>query len=154
IMGCSNPHPHGQIWAQETIPDEPAKELEQQAEYYKKQGQTLLGDYLDLELQLDERVVVENEHFVVVVPYWAFWPFETLLISRRPLSSFTQMTEEEKAERTDITKEIEVKYDNASEVSFPYPAGFHPAQTDGREHPEWHFHMHFYPPLQRSATVR
>jgi len=154
IMGCSNPHPHGQIWAQETIPDEPAKELQQQAEYYKKQDRTLLGDYLDLELQLDERVVVENEHFVVVVPYWAFWPFETLLISRRPFSRFTDLTEEEKEGLADIIKQITVKYDNVFEVSFPYSAGFHPAPTDGREHPEWHFHMHFYPPLLRSATVK
>lgn len=154
IMGCSNPHPHGQIWAQETISDEPAKELARQTDYFKKHGQTLLADYLDLELDLEERVVVENEHFVVVVPYWAFWPFETLLISRRPFARFTDMTEDEKDGLADIIKQVTVKYDNVFEVSFPYSAGFHPAPTDGREHPEWHFHMHFYPPLLRSATVK
>lgn len=154
IMGCSNPHPHGQIWAQETIPDEPSKELKQQINYYEEHGSTLLSDYLDLELQRDERVVVENEHFVVVVPYWAFWPFETLLISRRPFGRFTDMTEDEKDGLADIIKQITVKYDNIFEVSFPYSAGFHPAPTDSREHPEWHFHMHFYPPLLRSATVK
>lgn len=154
IMGCSNPHPHGQIWAQETIPDEPSKELKQQVNYYEKHGSTLLGDYLNLELQHDERVVVENKHFVVVVPYWAFWPFETLLISRRPFSRFTDMTDAEKEGLADIIKQITVKYDNIFEVSFPYSAGFHPAPTDGKGHPEWHFHMHFYPPLLRSATVK
>ncbi|WP_372639009.1 UDP-glucose--hexose-1-phosphate uridylyltransferase [Fodinibius sp.] len=154
IMGCSNPHPHGQIWAQETIPDEPAKEWKQQTDYYSKHGQTLLSDYLTLELELKERVVVENEHFVVVVPYWAFWPFETLVISRRPFSRFTDMTDEEQGGLADIIKQVTVKYDNLFEVSFPYSAGFHPAPTDEEEHPEWHFHMHFYPPLLRSATVK
>lgn len=154
IMGCSNPHPHGQIWAQQTIPDEPSKELKQQISYYKKHGNTLLSDYLDLELEVDERVVVSNEHFVVLVPYWAFWPFETLLISRRPFGGFDQMTDEEKDALADIVKQITVRYDNIFEVSFPYSAGFHPAPTDGKEHPEWHFHMHFYPPLLRSATVK
>ncbi|PAU95585.1 galactose-1-phosphate uridylyltransferase [Aliifodinibius salipaludis] len=154
IMGCSNPHPHGQIWAQDTIPDEPAKELTRQSEYYKKHGNTLLSDYLDLELERDERVVVSNEHFAVVVPYWAFWPFETLLISRRPFGRFTDMTEAEKDGLADIVKQITVKYDNIFNISFPYSAGFHPAPTDGKEHPEWHFHMHFYPPLLRSATVK
>ncbi len=154
IMGCSNPHPHGQIWAQQTIPDEPSKELVQQTNHYNEHGSTLLSDYLDLELELDERIVVENEHFVVVVPYWAFWPFETLLISRRPFRRFTDMTEEEKDALADIVKQITVKYDNVFEVSFPYSAGFHPAPTDEKDHPEWHFHMHFYPPLLRSATVK
>ncbi|MDZ7680499.1 MAG: UDP-glucose--hexose-1-phosphate uridylyltransferase [Fodinibius sp.] len=154
IMGCSNPHPHGQIWAQQTIPDEPSKELRRQIKHYEQNGRTLLSDYLDKELELDERVVVENEHFAVVVPYWAFWPFETLLISRRPFGRFTDMTEAEKDGLADIIKQITVKYDNIFEVSFPYSAGFHPAPTDGKEHPEWHFHMHFYPPLLRSATVK
>jgi UDPglucose--hexose-1-phosphate uridylyltransferase len=154
IMGCSNPHPHGQIWAQQTIPDEPSKELRRQIKHYEKHGSTLLSDYLEKELEIDERVVVQNEHFVVVVPYWAFWPFETLLISRRPFGRFTDMTDAEKDGLADIVKQITVKYDNIFEVSFPYSAGFHPAPTDGKEHPEWHFHMHFYPPLLRSATVK
>lgn len=154
IMGCSNPHPHGQIWAQETIPDEPAKELKQQRTYYHEHGQTLLSDYLSLELDLDERIIVQNDHFVVLVPYWAFWPFETLLVSRRPFARFTDMTDEEKEALAYIIKQITVRYDNIFEVSFPYSAGFHPAPTDGKDYPEWHFHMHFYPPLLRSATVK
>lgn len=154
IMGCSNPHPHGQIWAQETIPDEPAKELRCQQQYYNEHGSTLLADYLELERKLDERIIVENEYFTVVVPYWAFWPFETLLISRRPLGRFTDLTGAEKDALADIVRKITIKYDNIFEVSFPYSAGFHPAPTDGQEHREWHFHMHFYPPLLRSATVK
>jgi len=154
IMGCSNPHPHGQIWAQQTIPDEPAKELQQQTNYYDKHGNTLLSDYLKLELDKGDRIIVQNEHFVVVVPYWAFWPFETILMSRRPFGRFTDMTEDEKDGLADIIRQITIKYDNVFDVSFPYSAGFHPAPTDGKEHPEWHFHMHFYPPLLRSATVK
>lgn len=154
IMGCSNPHPHGQIWAQETIPDEPAKELKQFTDHFKKNGRTLLSDYLNLELKKNERIVVENDDFMVVVPFWAFWPFETLLISKRPFGRFTDMTDSEKDSLADIIQKITIKYDNLFEVSFPYSAGFHPAPTDGKEHPEWHFHMHFYPPLLRSATVK
>lgn len=154
IMGCSNPHPHGQIWAQETIPEEPKKELVQQKAYYQKHGRTLLGDYLEKELEEESRIVVENEHFVVMVPFWAFWPFETLLVSRRPFGAFTDMTDDEKNGLADIIKKITVKFDNVFNVSFPYSAGFHPAPTDGKPHPEWHFHMHFYPPLLRSATVK
>ncbi len=154
IMGCSNPHPHGQIWAQESIPEEPLKELKQQQAYFEKNGRTLLQDYLEIELVKDERIVVQNEHFVVLIPFWAFWPYETLLISRRPFASFADMTDEEKAGLADIIKKITMKYDNLFEVSFPYSAGFHPAPTDGKPHPEWHFHMHFYPPLLRSATVK
>jgi len=154
IMGCSNPHPHGQIWAQQTIPEEPKKELKQQSEYFKKHEQTLLADYLILELEKAERVVAENDYFVVLVPFWAFWPFETILISRRPFGGFTDMNESEKHALADILKKITIKYDNVFRISFPYSAGFHPAPTDGKDHPEWHFHMHFYPPLLRSATIK
>lgn len=154
IMGCSNPHPHGQIWAQETIPDEPGKELKQFTDHFKKNGRTLLSDYLNLELEKNERIVIENDDFVVVVPFWAFWPFETLLISKRSFGRFTDMTDSEKDSLADIIQKTTIKYDNLFEVSFPYSAGFHPAPTDGKEHPEWHFHMHFYPPLLRSATVK
>ncbi|MEX0723895.1 MAG: UDP-glucose--hexose-1-phosphate uridylyltransferase [Gracilimonas sp.] len=154
VMGCSNPHPHGQIWAQETIPEEPAKELKQFREYYGKHGRTLLSDYLKLELKRKERLVVENDHFAVVVPFWAFWPFETLVISKRPFSRLTDMTNDEKEGLADIIRKLTIKYDNVFKVSFPYSAGHHPAPTDGEEHPEWHYHMHFYPPLLRSATIK
>jgi len=151
MIGCSNPHPHGQIWAQKTIPEEPAKELIQQNNYFKKQARTLLSDYLEEELKEQTRVVVQNNDFVALVP---FWPFETLLVSRRSIGQFTDMTDQEKTSLADIIKKITTKYDNIFNISFPYSAGFHPAPTDGEEYPEWHFHMHFYPPLLRSAIVK
>ena len=154
IMGCSNPHPHGQIWAQESIPEEPEKELYQQKKYFNKHARTLLSDYLNEELKQGERVVAHNDDFVVLVPFWAFWPFETLVISRRTFARFTDMSAKEKESLADIIKIITTKYDNIFNISFPYSAGFHPAPTDGKDHPEWHFHMHFYPPLLRSATVK
>lgn len=154
LMGCSNPHPHGQIWAQESIPEEPMKELAQQEEYFKKNGRTLLSDYLSLELNKAERVIAENDHFVVMVPFWAFWPYETLVVSRRPFARFTDMTNDERDGLADIIRQLTIKYDNLFKISFPYSAGFHPAPTDGKPHDEWHFHMHFYPPLLRSASVK
>lgn len=154
MMGCSNPHPHGQIWAQETIPEEPAKEARQFKKYYAEKGRTLLEDYLNLELKSGERMVAQNEHFAVLVPFWAFWPFETLVISKRPFGTLSEMTGEEREALADIIRKITIRYDNLFEISFPYSAGLHPAPTDGREYPEWHFHMHFYPPLLRSATIK
>src|SRR5690625_7250 len=154
IMGCSNPHPHGQIWAQESIPDEPLKELVQQREYYRNHGRTLLSDYLEIELEREERIVLQNDTFVVLVPYWAFWPFETIIISRRPFGRFTDMKKPEQEGLADVLKRLTTTYDRLFNVSFPYSAGFHPAPTDGEPHPEWHFHMHFYPPLLRSAHVK
>lgn len=154
LMGCSNPHPHGQIWAQESIPEEPFKELQQQRQYFAKHKTTLLGDYLHLEYAHKQRIVTENDHFVVLVPFWAFWPYETLVISKRPFAGFNDMDEPEKDALADIIRRITIRYDNIFQISFPYSAGFHPAPTDGQAHPEWHFHMHFYPPLLRSATVK
>lgn len=154
MMGCSNPHPHGQIYAQKTIPEEPSAELDRQTHYYNRHGRTLLGDYLEREEELEERLVVRNDHFAVVVPYWAYWPFETMVISRRPLARFTDLSEGERKGLADILRKITTRYDNLFQVSFPYSAGFHPAPTDGKEYPQWHFHMHFYPPLLRSATVK
>ncbi|AYA37814.1 UDP-glucose--hexose-1-phosphate uridylyltransferase [Hymenobacter oligotrophus] len=154
MMGCSNPHPHGQIWAQRTVPSEPAKETVQQLAYYQQHGRTLLADYLGIELQKRERVVLENEHFMVLVPFWAVWPFETLLVARRPVQDITQLTPEERDALADAIRRLTIRYDNLFNISFPYSAGLHQRPTDGQEHPEWHLHMHFYPPLLRSATVR
>lgn len=154
IMGCSNPHPHGQIWAQETIPVEPAKELVQFKKYYQEKGRTILSDYLEIELEKGERILYENESFAVLVPFWAVWPFETLLISKRPIQNLTQMSVKEVNELGKALKHILIKYDNLFKVSFPYSSGLHQSPTDGEEHPEWHFHMHFYPPLLRSASVK
>jgi len=154
IMGCSNPHPHGQIWAQHTIPDEPSKEQYQFTEYVNKYQSCLLCDYLKKENELQERIVIENDDFVVLVPFWAVWPYETLLMSKRHLGDFTKLTDSEKTSLADIIRRLTIRYDNIFNISFPYSAGFHPAPTDGSHHPEWHFHMHFYPPLLRSASVK
>ncbi|MHA7099926.1 UDP-glucose--hexose-1-phosphate uridylyltransferase [Roseivirga pacifica] len=154
IMGCSNPHPHGQIWATSNIPDEPFKENKAQKAYYAEHGRTLLGDYLKQELAAGERIVLENEHFVALVPYWAVWPYETMLISKRAVQHIGQLNDEEVASYANIMKRLTVKYDNLFETSFPYSSGIHQAPTDGDAHPEWHLHMHFYPPLLRSATVK
>jgi UDPglucose--hexose-1-phosphate uridylyltransferase len=153
LMGCSNPHPHGQIWAQQSVPHQAAREGETQLEYYAGENRTMLADYLDAELEARERVVVWNHAFVAVVPFWAVWPYETLIISRRPVSHLGQLTDEERDGLADIIRRITVRYDNLFEISFPYSAGIHQAPTDGLAHPEWHLHLHFYP-LLLSATVR
>ena len=154
MMGCSNPHPHGQIWANETIPNEPAKELAAFADYYKAHGSTLLSDYLKLELEKQERIVCSNDHFVGLVPFWAIWPFETLVLSRRPAFSLDALTDAERTSLADILHQITIRYDNLFKTSFPYTMGFHQRPTDGQPHPEFPMHAHFYPPLLRSATVK
>jgi UDPglucose--hexose-1-phosphate uridylyltransferase len=154
IMGCSNPHPHGQIWAQETIPNQPAKEQTNQLEYYKRKNNTLLSDYINLEIEKNERVVFENDSFILLVPFWAVWPFETMIISKRAVGNILQLSKNEVDQFAEILKATTVKYDNIFNISFPYSAGIHQAPTDGSDHPEWHFHMHFYPPLLRSATIK
>jgi UDPglucose--hexose-1-phosphate uridylyltransferase len=154
MMGCSNPHPHGQIWAQSTIPSAIAREASRLVDYYTREGRTLLSDYLDLEIERQERIVCANDGFVALVPFWAVWPFEILVISRRPVRDLTYLTTHERTALADIVKRVTVRYDNLFRTSFPYSAGIHQAPTDDRVHPEWHFHMHFYPPLLRSATVR
>jgi UDPglucose--hexose-1-phosphate uridylyltransferase len=154
MMGCSNPHPHGQIWAQRSLPQEPARELAAMREHYATHGRTLLEDYVALELARDERIVCANDGFVALVPFWAVWPFETLVVSRRPVAHLGALTDAERDQLADIVKRLTSRYDNLFETSFPYSAGIHQAPTDGEPHPEWHLHLHFYPPLLRSATVR
>ncbi|GLB52331.1 galactose-1-phosphate uridylyltransferase [Neptunitalea chrysea] len=154
VMGCSNPHPHGQIWSQSSIPTLVAKTQANLKKHYEANGTSLLADYLKAELERKERIVVENEHFAVVVPFWAIWPFETLIISKRHFGNITEMTKEERKAFAAIIKANTVRYDNLFKTSFPYSSGIHQTPTDGEEHPEWHFHMHFYPPLLRSATVK
>jgi len=154
MMGCSNPHPHGQIWTNESVPDELAHEVATQRKYLEQRGASLLEDYLKLEVEKKERVVCSNDHFVVVVPFWAIWPYETLLIGRRCVASLPELTREERKSLADILRGITIRYDNLFKSSFPYTMGFHQAPTDDAEHPGFHLHAHFYPPLLRSATVR
>jgi UDPglucose--hexose-1-phosphate uridylyltransferase len=150
MMGASNPHPHCQIWANSTIPGELSKELAAFGAY----GGCLLCDYLAIERRDGARIVVENEAFTVVVPFWAVWPFETLIISRRHLSGMDQLEPGERSALADVLKRITTRYDNLFETPFPYTMGFHQRPTDGGAHDGFHFHAHFYPPLLRSATVR
>jgi UDPglucose--hexose-1-phosphate uridylyltransferase len=154
MMGCSNPHPHGQIWANETPPNELVKELAAFRDYCQSHDATLLRDYLDLELERRERLVAINDHFVLLVPFWAVWPFETLLISRRCVASLDELSNEERTALADMLRQATIRYDNLFRTSFPYTMGFHQRPTDGREYPEFHLHAHFYPPLLRSATIR
>jgi UDPglucose--hexose-1-phosphate uridylyltransferase len=154
IMGCSNPHPHGQIWASSSLPLELSKETIEQKKYFDKHRRSLLSDYLKIELQHKERVVVENEHFVALVPFWAVWPYETMIVSKRHIQSILQFTKNEKISFASILKKLTTKYDNLFNISFPYSAGMHQMPVNDGAHEEWHWHMHFYPPLLRSATVK
>jgi UDPglucose--hexose-1-phosphate uridylyltransferase len=154
MMGCSNQHPHGQIWAQRSVPDEVARETDRMRAYHAGTGRSLLGDYLARELELGTRIVCQSEGFVALVPFWAIWPFETLVIAHRPVPSILDLTGAERDDLADVLKRLTTRYDNLFRTSFPYSAGIHQAPTDGVVHPEWHLHMHFLPPLLRSATIR
>ncbi|MFD1874001.1 UDP-glucose--hexose-1-phosphate uridylyltransferase [Hymenobacter bucti] len=153
-MGASNPHPHGQIWSERTVPDLPAREGRTQKAYFDKNSRTLLSDYLAIEEKTKTRFVVENDTWVALVPFWAVWPFETLVLPRRAVQDLTQLNDQERDGLADILQQLTIKYDNLFETSFPYSAGFHQRPTDGQDYPEWHLHMHFLPPLLRSATVK
>lgn len=154
VMGCSNPHPHGQIWAQSSLPTQIEKTQNSLKTYYEENGSNLLLDYLAKELEAKERIVIENDFFVALIPFWAIWPFETLIICKRHVTKITDFNDQEVAAYALILKQLTAKYDNLFETSFPYSSGIHQAPTDGEAHPEWLFHMHFYPPLLRSASVK
>lgn len=154
IMGCSNPHPHGQIWAQSSIPTAVVKTQKSLKSYFERTGRSLLEDYLQKELETDERIILENESFVALVPFWAVWPYETMIISKRKAGNILEFSDAEKYDLAGIIKNLTIKYDNLFEISFPYSAGIHQSPTDGLSHPEWHFHMHFFPPLLRNAEVK
>ncbi|MBU2872071.1 UDP-glucose--hexose-1-phosphate uridylyltransferase [Colwellia sp. E2M01] len=154
VMGCSNPHPHGQIWAQNQLPTLAEKKQKAFDEYTQKFGSNLLADYATKELASGERVVVENDDWVVVVPYWAAWPFETLVLPRHNISRMTDLTKSQEESLADIIRQITIRYDNLFKCSFPYSMGWHGAPFDGEVHEEWTLHAHFFPPLLRSATVK
>lgn len=153
-MGCSNPHPHGQIWANSFLPNEVAREDRTQRDYLQKYGSIMLLDYVKRELELKERIVVETAHWVVLVPYWAVWPFETLLLPKNHVKRLTELNEAQRKDLALILKKLTIKYDNLFETSFPYSMGFHAAPFNGEANEHWQLHAHFYPPLLRSATVR
>jgi UDPglucose--hexose-1-phosphate uridylyltransferase len=154
VMGCSNPHPHGQIWAGSALPNEPAKEDRQQRAYLEEHGEPLLMAYVRREAELRDRVIVENERWVAVVPHWAVWPFETLLLPRRHVLRLLDLTDVERGALASILKRLLTRYDNLFEISFPYSMGWHGAPFGEDEYAHWQLHAHFYPPLLRSATVK
>jgi len=154
MMGASNPHPHCQIWSTTSLPNIPKAEQDSQTAYRKEKNSCLLCDYYTVESSAQLRMVVQNEHFLAVVPYWAVWPFETMIVSKRHLGAIDELGSNERDALGNILKRLTTRYDNLFQTSFPYSMGFHQRPTDGHEHPEWHFHAHFFPPLLRSATVR
>jgi UDPglucose--hexose-1-phosphate uridylyltransferase len=154
MMGASNPHPHGQIWATQHIPNEPALELAAQLEYFAANNSPLLADYLALELQQAERIVAENETWAVLVPFWAVWPFETLVLPKQPVARVEELTDAQRDGLADILQQLTGGYNRIFDTPFPYSMGLHPAPSDGEPHAEWQLHLHFFPPLLRSATVR
>jgi UDPglucose--hexose-1-phosphate uridylyltransferase len=154
VMGCSNPHPHGQIWALDALPTEPAKEDAAQREHLAATGRNLLLEYADTEAERGERIVVENEHWLAVVPFWAVWPFETLLLPRRYVRRLPELQSEERDALAALLKRLLTRYDNLFETSFPYSMGWHGAPFGGGDPEHWQLHAHIYPPLLRSATVK
>jgi UDPglucose--hexose-1-phosphate uridylyltransferase len=153
-MGCSNPHPHGQIWASRHLPNELVKETHYQREHFQRCRRPLLIDYLERELALDERIVFANDDFVALVPFWAVWPFETMILPRRRIGGFDEFLPHERLSLAATLSEMTQRYDRLFDVSFPYSMGFHQKPTEGEPHEEWQMHAHFYPPLLRSATVK
>lgn len=153
-MGCSNPHPHGQIWSQSTLPNEVDKKNTQQLNYYSKNESSLLGDYLAQELEKQERIIYENEGFVVLAPFWAVWPFEAMIVPKKHQSNILEMNEAEALQYAESIALLTKAYDRLFNTSFPYSAGIHQSPTDGNDNKHWHWHMSFYPPLLRSATVK
>ncbi|KAL3867120.1 hypothetical protein ACJMK2_044350 [Sinanodonta woodiana] len=157
INGCSNPHPHCQVWASSFFPNEPAVIHRTQKEYFEKHKVPLLVDYVKQELEKQERIILQNEDWVWLVPYWAVWPFETMLIPKRHVLRIEDLTDQERNSLADIMKKLLTKYDNMFEVSFPYSMGWNGAPTGDfyKEHcNHWQLHALYYPPLLRSATVK
>jgi UDPglucose--hexose-1-phosphate uridylyltransferase len=154
MMGCSNPHPHSQIWATGHIPNEPAVELARLGDYWDRHKSCLLCEYVKAERQAGERIVASNDFFTALVPFWAVWPFEIMLVANRHIGALADLSSAEVSGLADVMRQVTARYDNLFEISFPYSMGFHQAPYDGKTYPGWHLHAHYYPPLLRSATVR
>ena len=153
-MGCSNPHPHGQIWAQKSIPTEILKKQNNFKKFYENNNQSMLLAYIKKELELKERIIYENESFVALVPFWAVWPYESMVITKNHRKSILELNEKEVTDYANILKILTTKYDNLFQTSFPYSTGIHQAPTNNEQNKEWHMHMSFYPPLLRSANIK
>ena len=154
VMGCSNPHPHGQIWCQSTLPNEVDKKNTQQLSYYKKHNSSLLGDYLKQELKKNERIVYQNKAFVVLVPFWAVWPFEAMIVPKGHKTNILELNDDETLLYAEAISVLTKAYDKVFNTSFPYSSGIHQSPTNSKDNSHWHWHMSFYPPLLRSATVK
>ncbi|MGA9510318.1 MAG: UDP-glucose--hexose-1-phosphate uridylyltransferase [Candidatus Sulfotelmatobacter sp.] len=154
MMGASNSHPHCQIWGTNSRPNEPAKEQTSQLNYLQSHQQCLLCEYLRVETSCGDRLIFENEHFVVLVPFWAVWPFETLILPRQHMADLSRLTLEQSEQLADVLQKLTSCYDRLFDTPFPYSMGFHQQPTDGPLHDEWHLHAHFFPPLLRSASIR
>ena len=154
VMGCSNPHPHGQIWSQTSLPNEVDKKDKHQLAYYDKNKSSLLGDYLKQELSKNERIIFENDAFVVLVPFWAVWPFETMIVPKIQQSNILELKDNESLLFAEAISVLTKAYDKLFNTSFPYSSGIHQAPTNGKDNNHWHWHMSFYPPLLRSASVK
>jgi len=154
LLGASNPHPHGQIWANAELPNLPFREIQSMREFLEREKRCLLCEYLRVEIERRERIVCENDGFLALVPYWAVWPFETMILSRRHVASLADFDASEQNALADILRRLGIRYDNLFQTAFPYSMGFHQQPSDGRPHPEFHFHAHYFPPLLRSATVQ
>ena len=154
VMGCSNPHPHGQIWSQSTLPNEVDKKDKHQKAYFDKNKTSLLGDYLQQELKAKERIIFENDDFVVLIPFWAVWPFESMIAPKKVKKNILELSDVEAKNYAEAISVITKAYDKLFNTSFPYSSGIHQAPTNGEANEHWHFHMSFYPPLLRSATVK
>lgn len=154
VMGCSNPHPHGQIWAQSSLPNEVVKKEKTQKDYYGARKESLLQAYLESEMTLQERILYENDFCVVLIPFWAVWPYETMIVPKKQQEAITEMSEEDRWHFAEAIQVITKAYDRLFNCSFPYSSGIHQAPTNGETHDYWHWHMSFYPPLLRSATVK
>jgi len=154
MMGCSNPHPHCQVWATGHVPLLPGRKLATQRAWSERHRSDLLGAYLERELAAGERLVCRNDHWVALVPWWAVWPFEVMLVPVRRVPDLPSLSAEERDALADILHRVTVRYENLFRTSFPYSMGFHGRPTDGDEHPYWRLHCVFFPPLLRSATVR
>jgi UDPglucose--hexose-1-phosphate uridylyltransferase len=154
MMGCSNPHPHSQLWAIGHIPNEPLLEDIHQEAYLRQHGACLLCNVLEAELKSGERIIAQNQTFTALVPFWATWPFEVMVVSNRHVDRLPSLIPSEVSGLADIIRQVTIRYDNLFEISFPYSMGFHQVPFDGKEHKGWHLHAHYYPPLLRSATVR
>lgn len=153
-MGCSNPHPHGQIWAGDFLPNELYREEQQQREYFESHGSPLLSEYLDHELRKKQRLVELNEHWLSVVPWWAIWPFETLIIPKRHVTGLHELSGDEQVALAELLKNLLSRYDNLFQASFPYSMGWHGASFFSNSKDAWRLHAHIYPPLLRSSTIR